>query len=95
MPDAAFDDQANLTPTGADQALASAATKAGVDASKVAACSTTPETKNAIDASTKLAEDLSVNETPTLFINGRPLPINAVPYEALKSIVSYQMGLNK
>lgn len=93
--DAAFQDQANLTPTGADQSLSSAATIAGADAAKVKACSTTPETKSTIDASIKLAEDLNVNETPTLYINGRPLPVNAVPYATLKSIVDFQLQLNK
>lgn len=93
--DAVFDDQANLTPTAADKTLTDAATKAGVDAAKVTACSTTPEAKAAVDASVKLAQDLDVKETPTLFINGRPLPVNAVPYETLKSIVNYQIQLDK
>ena len=52
---------ASLTPEGSDAALNDAATKAGLDAMKVAACSQTPEAKNAVEASIKLAQDLNVS----------------------------------
>ncbi|MBW4043509.1 MAG: thioredoxin domain-containing protein [Acidobacteria bacterium] len=93
--DATFENQANLTPTGAEQALSDAVTKAGADPSKVAACAATPETKAAVEGSVKLAQSLDVNQTPWLFINGRGLPVNAVPYATLKQIVAYQMQLDK
>ncbi len=88
---AAFDGQAGLTPEGSELTLKGAASKAGLDPAKVAACSETPEAKAAVDASTKLAQDLNVNQTPYVFINGRGVPVGNAPYDVLKQIVSFQM----
>ncbi len=77
------------TADGATLTLNSAVTKAGLDPAKVSACTSAPETKAAVDASVKLAQDLKISQTPTLMINGRPAPA-AVPYETLKQIVQYQ-----
>lgn len=88
---AAYDGQAGLTPEGSELTLKSAATKAGLDPAKVAACSTSAEAKAAVDASLKLGQDLNLNQTPTLYINGRGLPLGNLPYEALKNIVTFQM----
>ena len=82
--------QADLTPTGVKQTLATAASKAGAAPTAMAACAEKPATKAAVDASTKLADDLNVDSTPTLFVNGRPLPLSGVPYETLKKIVIFQ-----
>ena len=49
--DALFAAQAGLTPATADETLKDAETKAGQDPAKIAACSTTPAAKKAIDAS--------------------------------------------
>ena len=87
--EAVFDTQANLTPTGADQALKDAATKAGADAAAMKKCVASPSTKAAVAASVKLGESIEVNQTPMLFINGRPVPLNAVPYDTLKQLVSF------
>ena len=91
---AVFDGQDGLaTADGATLTLNSAATKAGLDPAKVAACAATPETQAAVNASIKLAADLGVNQVPTLVINGREVPANA-PYETLKKIVAYQAKLD-
>jgi protein-disulfide isomerase len=88
---AVFDGQDGLaTADGATLTLNSAVTKAGLDPAKVAACASTPETKAAVDASVKLAQDLKISQTPTLMVNGRPAPATA-PYETLKQIVQYQL----
>jgi protein-disulfide isomerase len=93
--EATYANQAQLTPETSTQALGDAATKAGADASKVAACATSPEAKTAVDASLKLGQDLGVNQTPTLFVNGRSVPLGGVSYEQLKQIITYQMILDK
>ena len=87
---AVFDAQASLTPEGTDQTLKDAAKKAGADEVAVADCAKTTATKAAVDASVKLGNDVGVNQTPTLYINGRPVPINAVPYNTLKQIVTFE-----
>jgi len=86
-----FDKQAALTSATGDQTLKDAVTKAGLDPAAIDACASTPETKNAVQASVKLAEDLGVQQTPMLAVNGRLVPLTTnIPYETLKTIVSYQ-----
>jgi protein-disulfide isomerase len=98
--DNVFANQEALTPDNSDAALGDAATKAGLDAAKVGACSYTQPAKSAVDASIKLGQDLNVDETPMLFINGRQIPVgeaaaNQLPYETLKQIVAYQFQLDQ
>lgn len=88
---AVYDTQTALT-TGADQTLKAAATKAGADPAAVAACAALPATKATVAASIKLGQDIGVDQTPLLFINGRPVPVAGVPYNTLKQIVSYAAG---
>ena len=90
---AVYDTQGALTADTGEETLKAAAAKAGADPAAIAACAVTPATKSEVDASTLLATDLGINETPTLMVNGRPLPLS-VPYETLKSIIVYQAGLD-
>jgi len=89
-----FEGQDGLaTADGATLTLNSAVSKAGLDPAKVAACAATPQTKVAVDASVKLAEDLGITQVPTLVINGRQVPANA-PYDTLKKIVAFQIKMD-
>jgi protein-disulfide isomerase len=89
--DAVYANQAQLTPDGSAQALASAVTASGVDAAKVKACVAEPSTKAAVDASLQAGQEVGVNQTPTLFVNGRMLPLGGFPYDQLKKIIDYDM----
>jgi protein-disulfide isomerase len=98
--DAVFAAQAGLTPQTSDSTLADAVTKIGLDAAKVGSCSYTSAAKAPVDASIKLAQDLAVNETPMLFINGRQIPLGEVangqlPYDTLKRIIAWQFSLDQ
>ena len=98
--DAVFENQQNLTPEASDATLGEAVTKAGLEPAKVGSCSYTQAGKAPVDASLKLGQDLSVNETPMLFINGRQIPVGEVAngqlsYETLKQIVAYQFSLDQ
>ncbi len=86
---AVFDNQVKLNAETGDQTLSDAAAKAGVDAAAEKKCMEDPATKAAVAASIKLGYDVGVNETPMLFVNGRPLPVNALPYNVLKQIVDF------
>ena len=91
---AVFDGQDGLaTPDGATLTLNSAVTKAGLEPVKIAACAATPATLAAVAASKKLAEDLNINQTPLLVVNGRMIPAN-IPYDTLKQIIQYQAKLD-
>jgi protein-disulfide isomerase len=85
---AVFDTQENLK-TDADGTLKAAATKAGADAAAVSTCAAAPAAASAVATSVKLGKDLDVNETPTLFVNGRPVPVTGLPYATLKQIIAY------
>jgi protein-disulfide isomerase len=91
---AVFDGQDGLSSSdGATLTLNSAVTKAGLDPAKISACATTPAAGASVEASVKLAQDLNVNQTPVLMVNGRQVPAN-VPYDTLKQIIAYQMKLD-
>lgn len=91
---AVFDGQDGLTTAdGATLTLNSAVTKAGLDPAKIAACAATPATIAAVKASVKLAQDLNINQTPTLVVNGRQFPAN-IPYDVIKQIIQYQAKLD-
>jgi protein-disulfide isomerase len=91
---AVFDGQDGLgTSDGIMLTLNSSVSKAGLDPVKVEACSKLPATKATVDGSIKLAEDLDINETPSLLINGRVVPASA-PYEVLKEIIDYQAKMD-
>jgi protein-disulfide isomerase len=98
--DAVFAAQEGLMPQTSDATLADAVTKAGLDPAKVGSCSYTSAAKAPVDASIKLAQDLDVNETPMLFIDGRQIPVGEVangqlPYDTLKKIVAWQFSLDQ
>ena len=84
-----FDHQESLTPQLAQQTLDNAVTKAGASPASIAACSTTPATKAKVDAESKLAEQIGVDQTPMLAVNGHLMPLGGVPYETLKQIVEW------
>ncbi|HWE84654.1 MAG TPA: thioredoxin domain-containing protein [Terracidiphilus sp.] len=92
---AVFDGQEGLaTADGATLTLNSAVTKAGLDPAKVTACANTPATSDDVENSVKLAQDLNINQTPTLMVNGRQVPVGGLSYDMLKKIVVYQEKLD-
>jgi protein-disulfide isomerase len=91
---AVFDTQEALTTETGDETLKNAVTKAGMDPAAVDACAATPATKDLVSASIKLAQDIGVEQTPMLAVNGHLLPLTGVPYETLKTIISYQAMLD-
>jgi protein-disulfide isomerase len=92
--DALFTAQVGLTPEMADGTLKEAETKAGQDPVKIAACAVTPAAKSAVEASRALGEKVGVNQTPTIFVNGRGLPLTGIPYEMLQKIIEFQAQLD-
>ena len=91
---AVFDGQDGLvTADGATLTLNSAVTKAGLDPAKIDTCAKDPATVSNVQASVKLAQDLNINQTPTLVVNGRAIPANA-PYDVLKKIIEFQEKLD-
>ena len=91
---AVFDGQDGLSSAdGTTLTLNSAVTKAGLDPVTIAACAKTPAALAAVAAMSKLAQDLKINQTPTLVINGRSVPANT-PYDTIKQIILYQAKMD-
>jgi protein-disulfide isomerase len=91
---AVYDAQAALTPETGDETLKNAVTKAGLDPAAIDACAATQATKDAVNDSIKLAQDVGIDQTPMLAVNGHVLPLTQVPYETLKTVVAYQATLD-
>ena len=89
-----FDTQDGLTPQTDDTLLKAAARRANLDADAIAKCASSPATIAQVNADIKLAEDTGISETPTLVVNGRPLPLMSLPYDTLKTIIQYQATLD-
>jgi protein-disulfide isomerase len=90
--DAIFENQGGIALATADEKLKELATASGLDAAKIAACSTTPETDARVRKSMALGESLQVDQTPTVFINGRRVPgLAGIPYESLKQLVKFEI----
>ena len=89
-----FEGQDGLaTADGATLTLNSAVTKVGLEPAKIAECAATKEILATIEASKRLAQDLNINQTPTLIVNGCQVPATA-PYETIKRIVEYRAKMD-
>ena len=90
--DAIFENQGGIALATADDKLKELAIVNVLDAMKVAACADSPETAARIKKSTDLGATLEVNETPTVFINGRRVRgIADIPYDKLKELVQFEI----
>jgi protein-disulfide isomerase len=90
--DAIFENQGGIALATADDKLKELATANGLDAQKISACAASPETDARIKKSQALGTTLEVNETPTVFINGRRVPgIANIPYDNLKQLVQFEI----
>ena len=68
-----FAEQEFLSAENIWEKLVAYATQAGLDPDAFKACMSAPEAKAAVDASHREGEALSINSTPTSFVNGHPL----------------------
>jgi protein-disulfide isomerase len=89
-----FDTQDGLSPTTDDTILKAAVKRAGLDSDAIAACAGTQATKDAVNADIKLAEDIGVDQTPLLSINGRLISITDTSYDGVKEMIQYQATLD-
>jgi len=90
--DAIFENQGGIALATADDKLKELAIAAGLDGQKIAACAATPETGERVKKSLELGESLGINETPTVFINGRRVKgIPNIPYDQLKMMVQFEI----
>jgi protein-disulfide isomerase len=85
-----FDEQPNITESNADEKLTAIADKAGVKGADIAACAAKADTKTRVDKSVALGQEVGVNATPTVFVNGRKIgSVVELPYDTLKGLVEF------
>ena len=91
---AVYDTQGALLPDTAEQTLKNAVTKAGQDPAAIATCAASASAKADVDAALKLGEDIGVDQTPMLAVNGRLLALTSIAYETLKTLIYFQASLD-
>lgn len=85
------DEMQQLPEFQATPRLKQYAGEAGADANAAEQCTSDPTIAAQIEASTKLAQDLEVTGTPTLFVGGRRIAnVGGIEYETLKAITEFQ-----
>jgi protein-disulfide isomerase len=90
--DAIFENQGGIALATADDKLKELATANGLDATKISACSASAETDARVKKSLALGQVLDVDQTPTVFINGRRVPgVANIPYDQLKQLVQFEI----
>ncbi|HEX7289456.1 MAG TPA: thioredoxin domain-containing protein [Candidatus Angelobacter sp.] len=90
--DSIFENQGGIALATADDKLQQLATVTGLDAAKLSACAAAPGTEARINKSLQLGQALEVNETPTVFINGRRVSrIANIPYDQLRTLVQFEI----
>jgi protein-disulfide isomerase len=86
-----YDAQPEINETNASAKLSDLATKAGVDATKVVACSKSPDVAEKIQRSIGLGQAVGVSGTPTVYVNGRKIAsVVDVPYQSLKQLIEFE-----
>jgi protein-disulfide isomerase len=90
--DSIFENQGAIALATADDKLKELATGAGLDAQQIANCAATAETAARVKRSMDLGQALDINQTPTVFINGRRVNgVGNIPYEQLKGLVQFEI----
>jgi protein-disulfide isomerase len=90
--DAIFENQGGIALATADDKLKELATANGYDAQKISTCAASQETEARIKKSQDLGATLDVNETPTVFVNGRRVSgLANIPYDNLKQLVQFEI----
>lgn len=90
LQDAIFTNQDSISTDNAWDQITGYAAAAGVSADSLHACMASPVTKKFIDDETAEGKSLSVESTPTLFINGRP--VVSGDRELLESLIRFELS---
>ena len=91
--DAIYDQQGVISASNAWSKMTEFAAGAGVNPEVFKACMASPEAGVAVDASRENGQQLEVNSTPTVFVNGRRL-VGADPH-ALEQYIQYELAQQK
>jgi protein-disulfide isomerase len=91
--DAIYDQQELISASNAWTKMTDFAEQAGLNAEVFRTCMASPEAAAAVDASKANGQQLEVNSTPTVFVNGRRL-VGADPH-LLEQYIQYELAQAK
>ena len=91
--DAIYDQQEVISSANAWSKMADFAAASGLNPDTFKACMASPEAAAAVDASRANGQQLEVNSTPTIFVNGRRL-VGGDP-RLLEQYIRYELALRK
>lgn len=89
-----FDHQAEITEANLKAKVAEFAGTKNLDAAAFGACFDSKETAKDVAETQAMGLALAVNQTPTLFVNGRRLA-GTTPWADLKTVIDYEIGYQK
>lgn len=93
---AVFSHQSEITEANVAEKLNKYAGMAGVQPEKVAACVSSPETEARLQRSIELGKRTGLTGTPSLFVNGRPIPtVSLEDYQSTKALVQFEIDQAK
>jgi protein-disulfide isomerase len=89
-----FEHQQEITPDGLKNKVLEFANSKQIDTLQLSRCIDTRATEADVDKSVAMGTSLGINQTPTLFINGRALA-GAMAWADLKTIIDYEIEYQK
>jgi protein-disulfide isomerase len=89
--DWAFENQPSITPENFREKSLEFAGGQGLDADKLTSCADAPAAVAEVERSMAEGGALGVNSTPTIFLNGRPIP-GAIKWENLRQLIEAELG---
>jgi protein-disulfide isomerase len=89
-----FDHQTEITPENMQAKVLEFAKSKGLDTNAMGSCMTSKEAEADVAQTVAMGKALDVNQTPTIFVNGRRLA-GTLPWEQLKMVIDYEIGYQK
>jgi protein-disulfide isomerase len=93
MYDLTYDNQEIISPSNAWMKMSEFAGQAGLNPDRFRSCMSSPEAAAAVDASRANGQQLEVNSTPTMFVNGRRLV--GADAHLLEQYIQYEIAQQK
>jgi len=87
-----FEHQGEITVANLREKVLGFAREHHLDEGGIASCLNTHAKKAEVEASLRKGRELGIQQTPTFYLNGRPVP-GALPWDALNTLI--QMELNR
>lgn len=86
-----FEHQGEITEANLRDKMLDYAKSKGMDTTKIGSCMQSHATAAEVEQSEKIGRQLQVQETPTMFINGRSLN-GALPWDTLQAVIKIELS---